>query len=170
MEHTDLLLFIQLRDGQPFEHPIFYENFRQAFPTIDPENLPADQFAKFIRVAPPELGIYEVYVGVTYQWVGDVVKDVHEVRPMTDEEKAEKQQKFKDFWVSRPQAENWAAWTFDEATCAYVPPIPRPDNPENKDIRWCGADNNWKEVPPRPTDGKAYKFDFLAWEWVEGSK
>ena len=65
MEHTDLLLFIQLRDGQPFEHPIFYENFRQAFPAIDPENLPTDRFAKFIRVAPPELGIYEVYVGVT---------------------------------------------------------------------------------------------------------
>jgi hypothetical protein len=27
-----------------------------------------------------------VYEGVSYQWVDGVVKDVHSVRPMTDEE------------------------------------------------------------------------------------
>lgn len=167
MEHTDLLLFIQLRDGQPFEHPIFYENFRQAFPYIDPDNIPADRFAKFIRVKRPKLGLYEVYVGVTYQWVDGVVKDVHEVRSMTDEEKVAKQQVAKDAWAARQQAENWAAWTFDESICNYVPPIPRPDPVEGITVFWCGADNNWKEAPPRPDDGKRYKFDFLAWQWVE---
>jgi len=170
MEHTDLLLFIQLRDGQPFEHPIFYENFRQAFPDIDPDNLPTDQFAKFVRVVQPAIGIYEIYVGVTYQWVDGVVKDVHEVRPMTDEEKVAKQQKVKDDWAARPQAENWAAWTFDESICNYVPPTPRPDPVEGKIVFWCGADNDWKETPPRPDDGQRYKFDFFAWEWVLGDK
>jgi hypothetical protein len=88
MEH-DLELYIQIRNGQPHEHPIFADNFREAFPAIDTNNLP-DTFAKFIRIAAPTPGTYEVYEGVTYQWVDGVVKDVHSVRPMTDEERAAK--------------------------------------------------------------------------------
>ena len=90
MEHTDLELYIQIRDGQPHEHPIFADNFKLAFPDVDVNNLPADRFAKFIRVAQPIVGTYEVYEGVTYEWVDGVVKDVHSVRPMTDEERAAK--------------------------------------------------------------------------------
>lgn len=86
MEYVDLELYIQIRDGQPYEHPIFAENFRAAFPGVDTENLP-NTFAKFIRVAQPQLGVFEVYEGVTYQWVDGVVKDVHSVRPMTNEER-----------------------------------------------------------------------------------
>jgi len=89
MEHTDLELYIQIRDGQPHEHPIFADNFRAAFPDVDTANLP-DTFAKFVRVDVPVLNTYEVYEGVTYQWVDGVVKDVHSVRPMTDEEQAAK--------------------------------------------------------------------------------
>ena len=33
---------------------------------------------------------YEVYEGVMYEWAGDVVKDVHYVRQMTEEECAAK--------------------------------------------------------------------------------
>lgn len=90
MEHTDLELYIQIRDGQPHEHPIFADNFKLAFPDVDVNNLPADRFAKFLRVAQPVLGTYEVYEGVTYEWTGDVVKDVHHVRPMTAKEKTAK--------------------------------------------------------------------------------
>lgn len=89
MEHTDLELYIQIRDGQPFEHPIFADNFRAAFPDVDTENLP-ETFAKFIRVDAPVVDTYEVYEGMTYQWVDGVVKDVHSIRPMTDEERAVK--------------------------------------------------------------------------------
>jgi len=89
MEHTDLELYIQIRNGQPFEHPIFADNFRAAFPDVDTENLP-DTFAKFIRVDQPTIDTYEVYEGVTYQWFDGIVKDVHSVRPMTDEERAER--------------------------------------------------------------------------------
>ena len=42
-------LYIQIRNGQPFEHPIFGDNFRQAFPGIDVDNLPPE-FAVFQRV------------------------------------------------------------------------------------------------------------------------
>jgi L-rhamnose isomerase len=90
MEHTDLELYIQIRDGQPFEHPIFADNFKMAFPDVNINDLPADRFAKFIRVEAPVPDTYEVYEGVTYQWVDGVVKDVHSVRPMTDEERAAK--------------------------------------------------------------------------------
>ncbi len=90
MEHTDLELYIQIRDGQPHEHPIFADNFKLAFPDVNVNELPADRFAKFIRVDQPAIGTYEVYEGVTYQWFDGVVKDVHSVRAMTDEERAEK--------------------------------------------------------------------------------
>lgn len=89
MELTDLELYIQIRDGEPYEHPIFGDNLRQAFPDVDTENLP-ETFAKFMRVEPPIPETYEVYEGVTYEWVDGVVKDVHNIRPMTDEERAEK--------------------------------------------------------------------------------
>ena len=89
MEHADLELYIQIRDGQPHEHPIFADNFRAAFPDVNTENLP-DTFAKFIRVDAPVPDTYEVYEGVTYQWVDGIVKDVHSMRPMTEEERAAK--------------------------------------------------------------------------------
>lgn len=96
MEYTDLELYIQIRDGQPHEHPIFADNFKQAFPDISVDELPKDRFAKFIRVAPPIPETYEVYGGVTYEWVGDVVKDVHHIRPMTDDERAAKLKTLED--------------------------------------------------------------------------
>ena len=165
MEHTDLILYIELRDGQPINHPIFHDNFVQAFPDIDPDNLPADRFAKFIRVSHPDVGVYEIYDGARYEWVDGVVKDIHQIRQMTDEEKAAKQKVYKDIWAAREQAENWSTWTFDEETCQYVPPIPKPDPVEGKMVAWCGAENNWKEVSPPPKDGNKYWFDFLNWKW-----
>jgi hypothetical protein len=80
-------LYIQIRDGEPFEHPILGDNFREAFPHIDTNNLP-NEFARFERVPVPQDKEYEVHQGITYEWVGDVVRDVHHYRPMTDEEKA----------------------------------------------------------------------------------
>jgi hypothetical protein len=88
-EYTEYELFIQIRDGEPHEHPIRGDNFREVFPNIDPENLPADQFAKFIRVRTPEVGTYEV-AELTYGWVEGVVKDIWTIRPMTEEEHADK--------------------------------------------------------------------------------
>ena len=117
-------LFIKIQDGQPFEHPIKRDNFRQALPDVDTESLPS-HFAKFERVSPPSIGVYEVYEGVTYEKVGDTYRDLHHVRDMTDEEIMAKQQIVKDQWASGP---NWSSWSFDEATCFFVPPIPCPDD------------------------------------------
>lgn len=80
-------LFIQIRDGQPYQHPIFGDNLRDAFPDIDTNNLP-DGFARFIRHSPDiEVGRYEVLVE-EYVWNDGVVEDNWHTRPMTEEEAA----------------------------------------------------------------------------------
>lgn len=119
-------LFIRVQDGQPFEHPILEDNFRQAFPEIDINDLPPG-FANFIRVPPPEfLDVYEVYEGVTYESCEEGFMDVHHVRQMTDAEKLEKQNAVKTFW-----AENgFSSWIFNEKTCSFDPPVPYPKDEE----------------------------------------
>lgn len=132
-------LFIRIKDGQPFEHPIFGDNFRQAFPAIDTNNLPPE-FARFERIEPPVIGVYEVYEGVTYEWVDSIVKDVHHVRPMTTEEKTAKQNAVKAEW-----AENgFASWTFNEVTCVFEPPVQYPN--DGKPYRWNESTMSWVEV------------------------
>jgi hypothetical protein len=115
-------LFIQIKDGQPFEHPIFINNFCLAFPNVDVNNLPP-QFARFKRVPCPSL----VYATLnaphpTYEWVEGVVQDVWDVVPMTAEEIESKQNTIKQIWA----VNGFASWKFDEETCSYKPPVPRP--------------------------------------------
>lgn len=162
-----MYLFIQVENGQPINHPAYPANLMQAF-----HEIPAN-WEPFLRVQRPNPGVYEVLVSdePTYQKVDGVWRDVWDVRSMTAEEKAAKQQAARDAFNARPQAENWSAWVFDEATCTMVPPITRPDADQDKlsaGIRtfWCGAENGWKDTPAYPADGNQYGFDFLAWQWV----
>ena len=85
-----MTFYIQIKDGQPFQHPYYDWNMADAFPGVDLNNLPSN-LAEFIRIPYPniEIGTYEVPV-VTYEWRGNVVSDVWFTRPMTDEERAEK--------------------------------------------------------------------------------
>ena len=158
-------LYIRIKDGLPFEHPILGDNFRQAFPDIDTNNLPPE-FARFVRVAAPALGPFEVYVDCVYELVDGVYTDVHNVRQMTDEEKAAVHQRVIDAWALIPNAFNFTAWVLDEAALRMVPPTPRPVE-EGKIFRWSGADNNWKEAPAKP-EGQ-YTFDFAQWAWIQAN-
>jgi hypothetical protein len=154
-------LYIETENGAIKNHPAFEDNLIQAFGSV-----PA-HWEPFTRVELPVPTVYQVLESnePTYAKVNGVWTDVWALRNMTAEEKAAKQQAVRDAFNAREYASNWSAWTFDETTCTMRPPIPRPDPVEGKDIRWCGADNNWKEVPVRP-EGQ-YKFDFLAWQWVQ---
>lgn len=129
-------LYIQMVDNNPVNHPIAENNLIQAFPNIDIENLPAN-FAKFERVESPEVGVYEVYQGSTYEWADGVVKDVHQVRSMTAGEILDKQNEAKASW----QVNGFASWVFNEETCSFDPPIPYPDD----DIAyiWNEQSQNW---------------------------
>lgn len=82
-------LYIQIVDGKPYAHPMFGDNFREAFPHIDVNNLPPE-FAKFERVPCPNLATTFQVDDVSYQFVDGVVKDVWTVREMTDAEREEK--------------------------------------------------------------------------------
>lgn len=154
-------------NGNTVNHPAFEDNLMQAFGKIP------DHWQPFIRVERPVLSIYQVLDSEepTYQKVNGAWTDVWALRDMTDIEKAAKQQTVKDAWAARDQASNWSAWVFDSATCQYNPPIPRPQFDQAKFDQgiftmWCGAENNWKDAPAYPQDGKNYKFDFFAWSWV----
>jgi len=158
-------LYIQVENNQPVNHPAFENNLIQAFGTI-PNN-----WEKFNRVDRPTNLVYQVFESQDpiYTKIDDAWTDVWQLRNMTTEEKAAKQQNVQAEFNSREQVENWSAWTFDDATCTMVPPIPRPEPDQAKLTAnimtfWCGADANWKDTPVRP-EGK-YKFDFIAWAWV----
>jgi hypothetical protein len=131
-------LFIQIRNGQAFEHPILADNFCQAFPNVDTNNLP-ESFARFARVAAPLVNVYEVYEGVTYEWREGLMTDVHHVRAMTAEEKTFKQDAVKANWAKN----GYASWVFDEAICDFKAPS------------------------PYPTDGNHYVWNETSLSWVE---
>jgi hypothetical protein len=152
-------LCIQIENDQPVNHPAFEDNLIAAFGGVP------DHWKPFVRVERPTLGVYEVLESEqpAYQKVDGVWTDVWSVRPMTDEERAAKQQAVRDAWALLPNAFNFTAWVLDEATLRMVPPIPRPVE-EGKIFRWSGADNNWKEAPAKP-EGQ-YIFDFVQWTWV----
>jgi len=161
-------LYIETENGVTKNHPAFDDNLIAAFGSI-PEH-----WEPFNRVPRPIPSAYQVLVSEepTYAKVDGVWADVWDLRNMSAEEVTAKQQAVITAFRSREQAENWAAWTFDEALCEMVPPIPRPE-PDMDKLKdgiltfWCGADNNWKDTPVHPTDNNQYKFDFLAWQWVQ---
>lgn len=155
-------LFIEIEDGRPKNHPAYEDNLIQAFGSIP------SHWESFTRVERPTCGAYEVLTAEpTYEKVNGVWTDVWHKRDMTTEEKTAKQQVVITMFNDSEYASNWSAWTFDEAICEMVPPIPRPEPVEGTHVAWCGADNNWKEVPAYPVDNKQYKFNFIAWQWVE---
>lgn len=131
-------LFIRIKDGAPFEHPILGDNFRQAFPEVDTENLPP-WAARFNRIERPVIGVYEVYEGVTYEWVGSVVEDVHHVRLMAEAERTAKQEQVKAEWNNR-----FSSWTFNEDTCAFDPPTSMPT--EGGPYQWDEATTSWIQL------------------------
>lgn len=87
MSYNNPELYIQLRDGQPYEHPILADNFREAFPDVDTTTFPNEHFARFVRLPRPKNPRGQVYDHTTYEWDGDVVTDVHHFRDITDEER-----------------------------------------------------------------------------------
>jgi hypothetical protein len=144
-------LHIETENGQAKNHPAFEDNLIEAFGSI-PEN-----WEPFARVERPVPDAHQVLVSEqpSYEKVNGVWTDVWAIRDMTEEEKTIKQQELeaatvagkpavqqavKDFWATLPNRENFSAWTFDEETCQYLPPTPRPTE---GDFRWDGATNSW---------------------------
>lgn len=134
------MLIIRIQNGQPVDHPILLENFQQAFPDIDVNNLPSD-FAIFERVSAPALGVYEKNQYCRYELVDGVYKDVWYCEQLTDQEKIDKQNLVKQLWAS---ANGPSSWIFNETTCQYDPPIQYPN--DGKNYNWDETVVNWVEI------------------------
>jgi hypothetical protein len=153
-------LYIETENGQIKNHPAFEHNLIEAFGAVP------EYWEPFVRVERPTPSVYQYFNSEepTYQKVGGVWTDVWDIQEITEEEKTAKQQNVKNLWAARDQADNWSAWIFDEETCSYQPPIPRPTD---RPVIWSGANNGWVDLPQRPDDGKNYKLDFYTSSWVE---
>lgn len=141
----NMKLYIKIENGQLIDHPILEENFIQAFPEIDVNNLPSN-FIEFVRKPRPFIDTYKVYDGFHYELIDGVYTDVHHVRDMTDEEKIEKQNKAKSNWIIYG---GYKSWVFDEETCTFAPPIPKPDS--YKLYYWNEDTVSWVEFQPDAT-------------------
>jgi hypothetical protein len=153
-------LYIQIENGQPINHPAFEDNILKAFGSI-----PFD-WEPFTRVDMPMPTVYQIFDSQepTYQKVNGVWTDVWSLRDMTDAEKTAKQQSVQSAWAAIPNASNLSAWIFDETTCSYKPPVPKPT--DGKQYFWQGTTNSWVVRPDYPTDGKQYKLDIPTATWV----
>jgi hypothetical protein len=114
-------LFIQIdENGQAVEHPIMGDNFREAFPNIDVNNLPSN-FARFERVSIPTPGPYEKNHRASYQKRSDGVwADTYTSDPMTQEEIVALQDQVKANFAANNGP---ASWKFNETTCRFEPPV-----------------------------------------------
>lgn len=120
-------LFIRISNGEPIGHPIIGENFRQAHPNIDTNNLPPE-YSKFERILPPILGPYEKNQRVQYELGTDgIYRDVWYCDQMTSEEITSKQNETKDYWALH----GYPSWIFDEVSCSFQPPVPYPSDGNN---------------------------------------
>ena len=87
----------------------------------------------------PNIGVYEVYEDTYYEWHGDIVKEVHRVRSMSEMEKYVKQQETIANYIN---AKADPTWVFSAELCDFVPPV------------------------PYPTDGHRYVWDRSKAEWL----
>jgi hypothetical protein len=132
-------------DGVIINHPIFESNLIEVFPDIELND--HDKYIPFERVPQPQIGVFEINEGVTYEFDGpNKVKDVWHIRDMTAEEK---QAKIDQVRAMKP----YPSWTFDETTLIWSAPVPYPgiipkpgdDITNLKRYMWDEETLSWKE-------------------------
>jgi len=134
------MLYIRLKNGQPFEHPITESNLLLAYADIDLNNLPS-YVVPFISSTKPSSNIYQV-VEESYSLENNVVKQNWIIRDMTPEEKLVKQELAKNTAINKDDN----SLVFDLDTCQFIPPIPYPT--DGKTYEWNSSSSNWIEIIP----------------------
>jgi len=164
----DLCIQVDPATGQTVNHPCLVSNILDAFGSM-PDNFKPFRRTTF-RDSGINLGVYQKsQCTYTFNATDNIWEDTWAAVDMTSEEIAVKQQAVRAAWAARPNATNFTAWTLDEATCTFVPPITRPTDtpPAGQTYRWQGTTNSWQLAPDYPTDGKVYVWNFTTWAWVE---
>ena len=134
------MLYIRLKNGQPFEHPITESNLLLAYADIDLNNLPS-YVVPFISSTKPSSNIYQV-VEESYSLENNVVKQNWIIRDMTPEEKLVKQELAKNTAINKDDN----SLVFDLDTCQFIPPIPYPT--DGKTYEWNSSSSDWIEIIP----------------------
>jgi hypothetical protein len=132
-------LVIQIKNGEPFEHPILLENLQQVYSGITLQSLPND-YAELRRTQKPVLSAYQVYLGHSYVWQNGYVTEQHNVRNMTAEEILAKQNSVKQLWADS----GYASWSFDQTTCEFIPPVAYPT--DGNDYLWDETLQSWQPL------------------------
>ena len=134
--------YIQIVGGLPHEHPIVEWNFKQAFPDIDVNNLPPE-YCPFVRVQAPVLGVYEKNQTVSYglvEGLAGTYTDIWVCEDMTAEEMTAKQDAVKAEWAEN---DGYVSWVFNEETCSFDPPTPKPEDFEDQVYVWNEETLSW---------------------------
>ena len=143
-------LYIQIKNGQPYNNPIIEENLLQAWPGLDLKNLPV-WLAYFERVSYPDrpsLKVYDKEIQEIYYVKPDgVVTERFEIIPLSSEEKIAKQDAVKASWAALDPA-GPASWTFNPTLCAYEAPVPYPQ--DGLDYEWNEDTKAWDRVEAQP--------------------
>lgn len=145
-------LFIQIKDGQAFEHPITEENLKAVFKDFDPNN-PSENYARFVRKEPPVPGIFQ-HVQTKYVKNPDGIwQDEYTLVEMTEEEKNEKRKLVKEGFP-------YQSWNMDPDTLEFSPPVPPPSTTEQ--WYWDEEKKTWfkPEVPL-----KGWSYDPARYQW-----
>lgn len=125
-------MYILLKNGEPFLHPILESNFLENF-----QYLGNQEYVEFKRNPVPQISRFEVFERTDYRWNGNVVEDVHIIRPMTAEEKNLTIEEYKQNWAKI----GFKSWIFNEVSMVYEPPFPAPN--DGKVYYWDGQLDNW---------------------------
>lgn len=132
-------LYIKIKNKLPVDHPLTESNLRLVDSNFD-ESLANGVYMKFERsIFSEAIGVYEVCES-SYYIDNDIVKEKFVVRPMTTEEKTEKQSIEKERWA----ACGYPSWIFDEDLCIFKPPVEYPS--DGKKYMWDETTTSWAEV------------------------
>jgi hypothetical protein len=131
-------LYIQTINGQYINHPAFEDNLIAAFGSVPIDWVP------FARISQPTndilpVGPYQT-AKVTYVQDGDGWKDSWDVEDITTEEK-------NNLIAYAMLNQPYPSWTFDEPTCSWLPPTPKPNGFY---WEWNEETLSWKDTTPPP--------------------
>jgi len=134
-------LYIDVDENNNWKrHPHLEVNMWDMYPYHIFRFGPPKGWVEFVRVPPPEMGVYERFEptigadisqafnhnGLEYRFIDGKYYDVWHTRPMTEEEIIAKQEDMHDWWKKQPIQYQFPSWKFNEKTCYYEPPIPWP--------------------------------------------
>lgn len=136
-------------DNKALGCPFLLANIKEVYPEHDWTKGHPAGYGNFKRAEPKELGIYEKFdpayndgkmVGQEYVLTdSSYFTSVWHYIDLTDEEKKAKQDEMKASFAESP---NYASWVFNETTCDYDPPIPKPVDGRAYD--WDESTLSWK--------------------------